>query len=112
MGQAMVGPAVPVSHRGAASRVAGMQDDLAQSLRAWRERLAPEDAGPGRSRTRTPGLRREEVALTAGISVNYLTRLEQGRMSTPSVSVIGALARALQLDPAESSHLHQLAGHA
>ncbi|PRY65888.1 helix-turn-helix protein [Glaciihabitans tibetensis] len=89
-----------------------MRNEFSQTLRAWRERLTPENAGLARTSTRTPGLRREEVAVTAGVSVNYLTRLEQGRAVTPSPSVVAALARALHLDAAETAHLHQLAGNA
>lgn len=55
------------------------------------------------------GLRREEVALLAGISVDYYTRLEKGRLKTASAPVLDAIARALQLDPAERAHLHDLA---
>jgi helix-turn-helix protein len=59
---------------------------------------------------RVPGLRREEVALLAGVSVDYYTRLERGNMSGVSESVLEALARALQLDEAERAHLFDLAG--
>lgn len=90
-----------------------MESDLATCLRAWRDRLEPADAAArGGRRRRAPGLRREEVAASAGISVNYLMRLEQGRASAPSPSVIDALGRALSLDPVETAHLHRLAGHA
>ena len=91
-----------------------MHDDLAKCLRAWRDRLDPVEAGlPSHApRRRAPGLRREEVAAQAGISVNYLMRLEQGRASTPSVSVVASLARALRLNTTEAAHLHRLAGHA
>lgn len=90
-----------------------MQDDLAKSLRGWRDRLDPIEAGlPGRASRRAPGLRREEVAAQAGISVNYLMRLEQGRATRPSPSVVSALARALRLNSTEAAHLHRLAGHA
>jgi transcriptional regulator with XRE-family HTH domain len=58
---------------------------------------------------RVPGLRREEVALLAGVSVDYYTRLERGNMSGASESVLEALARALQLDEAERAHLFDLA---
>ncbi len=86
-------------------------DDLAACLRAWRERLAPEDVGlPAAPLRRARGLRREEVAALAGISVNYLVRLEQGRAQAPSASVVGALAGALRLDPDEAEHLHRLTG--
>lgn len=89
-----------------------MADDLAQSLRAWRDRLDPADVGAPTARRRAPGLRREEVAARAGISVNYLMRLEQGRATTPSPSVVSALGRALRLNPTETAYLHRLAGHA
>jgi transcriptional regulator with XRE-family HTH domain len=63
----------------------------------------------GRSR-RAAGLRREELAELAGISVDYVVRLEQGRFTTPSAQVVAALARALQLSTAERDHLYRLAG--
>jgi transcriptional regulator with XRE-family HTH domain len=84
-------------------------DDLAATLRAWRDRLAPSEPGP---RRRTPGLRRQEVAERAGLSVGYLTRLEQGRATHPSPLVLSALARALRLSADEQQHLFRLAGHA
>jgi transcriptional regulator with XRE-family HTH domain len=88
-------------------------DDLADSLRSWRERLAPGDAGlPTQARRRAPGLRREEVAQLAGVSVNYLVRLEQGRARNPSPQVVAALARALRLTADERDHLFRLAGQA
>lgn len=85
--------------------------DLRSALRAWRDRLSPADAGisAGRGR-RAAGLRREEVAALAGISVDYITRLEQGRASSPSAQVIAALARALQLNDTERDHLYRSAG--
>jgi transcriptional regulator with XRE-family HTH domain len=87
--------------------------DLAGSLRSWRERLAPEEAGlPVQARRRAPGLRREEVAMLAGVSVGYLTRLEQGRASNPSTQVLTALGRALRLSDEEQRHLLRAAGHA
>ena len=90
-----------------------MADDLAQCLRAWRDRLDPLEAGlPRQALRRAPGLRREEVAAQAGISVNYLMRLEQGRARSPSSSVTSSLARALRLTTSEAAHLHRLAGHA
>ena len=84
-------------------------DDLAASLRAWRDRLAPSDPG---ERRRAPGLRREEVAQRAGLSVGYLTRLEQGRANNPSAQVCEALSRALHLSSDEQQTLFRLAGHA
>lgn len=83
---------------------------LARFLRSRRERLAPEAVGlRGGGRRRTPGLRREEVAALAGVSVDYLVRLEQGRDSNPSAEVLGALARVLQLGDDEARHLFALA---
>jgi transcriptional regulator with XRE-family HTH domain len=90
-----------------------VEDELAGCLRSWRERLAPADAGlPAGSQRRVLGLRREEVAQLAGVSVDYLARLEQGRASSPSVSVLASLARALRLTGDERSHLFTLAGQA
>jgi transcriptional regulator with XRE-family HTH domain len=72
---------------------------LAEFLRARRDQLQPGDVGlPDSGRRRTPGLRREEVATLAGVSIDYLVRLEQGRDTRPSPSVIAALAEALRLD--------------
>ena len=90
-----------------------MEAELGACLRAWRDRLSPEEAGlPAGRRRRAPGLRRQEVATLAGLSVEYLARLEQGRASHPSTSVIVPLARALRLSDAERDHLLVLAGHA
>ena len=90
-----------------------LQDELAGCLRSWRERLSPSDAGlPTGSQRRVAGLRREEVAQLAGVSVDYLSRLEQGRAQKPSPSVLASLARALRLSSDERSHLMRLAGHA
>jgi transcriptional regulator with XRE-family HTH domain len=87
--------------------------ELAACLRSWRDRVAPAEVGvPVGALRRAPGLRREEVAQLAGVSVDYLSRLEQGRASNPSASVLGALARALRLSDAERAHLFRLAGHA
>ena len=87
------------------------RDELGATLRAWRERLSPADVGlPAGVRRRTPGLRREEVAQLAGVSVDYLNRLEQGRGAHPSESVLGALARSLRLSAVEHDHLFHLAG--
>jgi transcriptional regulator with XRE-family HTH domain len=85
---------------------------LPTALRAWRDRLSPVDAGLTTSAggRRAPGLRREELAHLAGISVDYLTRLEQGRASAPSRQVVAALARALQLGAGERDHLYRCAG--
>ena len=85
--------------------------ELASALRQWRERLAPGDVGlVAGARRRTPGLRREEVAGLAGVSVDYLTRLEQGRGPHPSDAVLTAVSRALRLSAPEHEHLVRLAG--
>ncbi|OON80129.1 helix-turn-helix transcriptional regulator [Streptomyces tsukubensis] len=84
--------------------------ELAAFLRTRRERLDPRDAGLSvrRQARRTPGLRREEVAELAGISIDYLVRLEQARPLRPSVDVVEALARALRLAPDERTYLYDL----
>jgi transcriptional regulator with XRE-family HTH domain len=84
---------------------------LGDFLRARRELVTPEDVGLTRMDgvRRTPGLRREEVALLAGVSADYYLRLEQGRDRNPSVQVLESLARVLQLDEAGTAHLLQLA---
>jgi transcriptional regulator with XRE-family HTH domain len=85
--------------------------EFGQAVRRWRDRVSPADAGlPAGGHRRAAGLRREELALLAGISVDYITRLEQGRASHPSVQVIEALARALRLARTERAHLFHLAG--
>jgi transcriptional regulator with XRE-family HTH domain len=86
--------------------------ELADFLRRSRERLQPRDVGlPPGARRRTPGLRREEVSALAGMSADYLMRLEQARSPQPSPQLLGALARALRLDDDERDHLYVLAGH-
>ncbi|WP_392668428.1 helix-turn-helix transcriptional regulator [Streptomyces sp. LN785] len=84
--------------------------ELAAFLRTRRERLNPHDVGlPARRQARrTPGLRREEVAELAGISIDYLVRLEQARPLRPSADVVEALARALRLAPDERTYLYDL----
>lgn len=84
---------------------------LGATIRAWRERLSPSAVGlpPGRSR-RATGLRREELAERAGVSVDYVVRLEQGRATAPSAQVVASLARALRLTAQERDHLHRMAG--
>jgi transcriptional regulator with XRE-family HTH domain len=83
--------------------------EFAAFLRSRRERLTPEDVGlPPGFRRRTPGLRREEVALLAGVGSTWYTWLEQGRDVHPSAEVLLALAKALKLDPAERQHLFLL----
>ncbi|TDC16449.1 XRE family transcriptional regulator [Actinomadura bangladeshensis] len=84
---------------------------LAEFLRRRRAALSPSDVGlPETSRRRTPGLRREEVAVLAGVSSDFYARLEQARGSDPSESVVAALARALRCTPDERDHLFRLAG--
>ena len=83
--------------------------ELAGFLRSRRERLRPADVGLiDHGRRRVPGLRREELAALAGVSVAYYTRLEQGHDRSPSTSVINALADALRLDSTARQHLHLL----
>ncbi|MBY8339086.1 helix-turn-helix domain-containing protein [Streptomyces sp. KC 17012] len=87
-----------------------MGTPLGDFVRAKRDSIQPESLGlPSHGRRRSPGLRRQDLATRAGISVEYLTRLEQGRDRNPSVAVVNALADALSLDPAERSHLRYLA---
>ncbi len=79
---------------------------LGEFLRARREQLRPEDAGiTSIGHRRTPGLRREEVALLAGISTDYYLRLEQGRDRTPSIQVLEAIGRVLQLGEDQTAYL-------
>ncbi len=83
--------------------------ELREFLRGRRARLRPEDVGlPAAGRRRVPGLRREEVALLAGVSLDYYARLEQGRDLQPSDQVLAAISRALRLAEVESMHLHNL----
>lgn len=112
-----MGPAIPplvaprasvIDHDGSMSPD---ETSLGPTLRAWRDRLRAASVGLRRGAARRAvGLRREELAGLAGISVDYLVRLEQGRAGNPSVQVVAALARALQLDRAERDHLYRLAG--
>jgi transcriptional regulator with XRE-family HTH domain len=88
---------------------------LGEFLYASRARLTPADAGLAfAGRRRVPGLRREEIAMLAGVSPSYYTRLEQGQALNASAQVIDALSRAMRLSDAEREHLHRLArvGHA
>jgi transcriptional regulator with XRE-family HTH domain len=85
--------------------------ELASFLRARRERLRPADVGlPDGQRRRTPGLRRQEVAHLAGLSVDYYIRLEQGRGPRPSRQVLAALSRALMLTSDERGYLYRIGG--
>jgi transcriptional regulator with XRE-family HTH domain len=87
------------------------ENPIGEYLRARRELVRPEDVElpDAGSHRRVPGLRREEVAMLAGVSADYYVRLEQGRDQHPSVQVLDALARALQLDDYATAHLHRLA---
>ncbi|MFC8391365.1 helix-turn-helix transcriptional regulator [Streptomyces sp. NPDC057238] len=88
------------------------REELADFLRRRREAIRPADVGiTDGPRRRTAGLRREEVAMLAGMSVDYVVRLEQGRSSQPSTQLLIALARALRLSDDERDHLFHLAGH-
>ncbi|MFI6683998.1 helix-turn-helix transcriptional regulator [Streptomyces sp. NPDC050485] len=85
--------------------------EFGRAVRHWRDRVSPEAAGlPTGGHRRAAGLRREELAMLAGISVDYVTRLEQGRAANPSEQVVEALGRALRLSPAEREHLFHAAG--
>lgn len=98
---------------GTPSAVGPDGSNLGSLLRTWRARVQPADVGfrSGRDARRTPGLRREEVSWLAGVSPDYVRRLEQGR-AHPSLSVLRALARALQLSETEFELACRLAGHA
>ena len=88
------------------------RDEVREFLASRRARITPEQAGlpfRGAGRRRVPGLRREEVALLAGVSIDYYTKLERGNLSGVSDSVLDAVATALQLDEAERAHLTNLA---
>ncbi|MEV0386702.1 helix-turn-helix domain-containing protein [Nonomuraea sp. NPDC050643] len=84
---------------------------LGEFLQTRRSQLRPEDVGVATygGRRRVPGLRREELALLAGVSVSYYSRLEQGQAPNASPEVLDAPARALRLNDAERRHLHELA---
>jgi transcriptional regulator with XRE-family HTH domain len=87
--------------------------EFGRTVRRWRDRVQPTAVGVRvGGRRRAAGLRREELAGLAGISVDYLTRLEQGRATSPSVQVVEALARALRVSDAERDLIFRLAGHA
>ncbi|SEP53908.1 Helix-turn-helix domain-containing protein [Amycolatopsis saalfeldensis] len=85
--------------------------ELGEFLRAQRARLTPGDIGmPSHGPRRVAGLRREEVAVLAGVSADYYARLEQGRERNPSSPVLDAIGRALRLDPDALGHAYRLAG--
>ncbi|MFG1685229.1 helix-turn-helix domain-containing protein [Nonomuraea sp. NPDC049269] len=86
------------------------ETELGAFLRAHREAVPPAAVGlPNGNRRRTPGLRRAELATLAGVSVEYLTRLEQGRDRSPSAQILAALSETLGLSRDERIHLHRLA---
>src|SRR6478736_10078375 len=90
---------------------AARSPEFGRMVRRSRDRVAPESVGvPVGRRRRAAGLRREELANLAGISADYLTRLEQGRATAPSPQVVEALARALRLSDPERVMLYELAG--
>jgi hypothetical protein len=108
MGKALVN----YEPKNGAARRAGerRRAELGEFLKARRARLSPDDFGmPAGSRRRTPGLRREEVALLAGVGVTWYTWLEQGRQINASTQVLDAVARTLRLDRVEREHLYRLA---
>jgi transcriptional regulator with XRE-family HTH domain len=108
--QVMTEPPTPTRDRRSLESVDN-RDDVRQFLATRRGRITPQQAGlptHGANR-RVPGLRREEVAVLAGVSIDYYTRLERGNLSGVSDSVLEAIARALQLDDAERGHLFDLA---
>jgi len=85
-------------------------DQLGEFVRARRARVSPQLVGlDGGARRRVPGLRREELAQLAHVSIDYVVRLEQGRIARPSPDILAALARGLLLDPVERRHLFRLA---
>ena len=86
------------------------RNDIREFLATRRARITPQQAGlASYGRRRVPGLRREEVAVLAGVSTDYYAQLERGNLTGVSDSVLDAIARALQLDDAEQAHLHDLA---
>ena len=89
------------------------RDEARDFLSSRRARITPEQAGVETfgTRRRVTGLRREEVARLAGVSIDYYTRLERGNLQGVSDSVLDAIGRALQLDPAEQEHLRDLSQH-
>ncbi|MFE9813292.1 helix-turn-helix transcriptional regulator [Streptomyces sp. NPDC005548] len=89
---------------------AANRPELSAFLRVMRSRVRPEDVGlPEIGRRRTPGLRRQEVAQLAAVSIDWYIRLEQGRVGVPGTAVLDAVAQALKLSEAERHHLHLIA---
>ncbi|MGB2921251.1 MAG: helix-turn-helix transcriptional regulator [Mycobacterium sp.] len=108
------GSRVPVSPSRIGDNGRMDRDALAEFLRLRRESMTPAEVGlsDGVRHRRTAGLRREEVAQLAAMSVDYYCRLEQSRSAQPSTQMVRSLARALRLTDDETAHLHRLAGHA
>ena len=111
-----IGPAVPGSGEttctvGARGSVDEMETTIGEFLRSRRDRITPGEVGLPRGATgrRVPGLRREEVALLAGVSPDYYIRLEQGRTAHVSDQVLDAVANALSFSDVETEHLRNLA---
>ncbi|WP_354644394.1 helix-turn-helix domain-containing protein [Kitasatospora camelliae] len=104
----------PAEDPAPAPRLDGHRDNpVGEYLRARREQVTPDRVGlPRVGHRRVSGLRREEVALLAGVSTDYYTRLEQGRERNPSAQLLNAVARALHLDEEAAAHLAQLAAPA
>ena len=102
-------PRLPTHDR---ARMKDMEaSEFGNLVHRWRDRLGPGDVGlTGGLRRRAPGLRREELAQLAGLSVDYIVRLERGRATRPSAQVVSSLARALQLSRAERDALFISAG--
>ncbi|WP_225978690.1 helix-turn-helix transcriptional regulator [Gandjariella thermophila] len=99
------------SHGTSAAQRIRLRDELRHFLQTRRARLTPEEVGlPSGGRRRTPGLRREEVAVLAGVGASWYTWLEQGRDIKVSDSVLDAVSRALRLDEHERAYLYRLAG--
>ncbi|MTD55867.1 helix-turn-helix domain-containing protein [Amycolatopsis pithecellobii] len=87
-----------------------MTSEFGALLRGWRDSTSPASVGAIETARRSPGLRREELAGLAGLSVDYLVQLEQGRAVRPSAHVVSALCRALRLSGDDAALLHQAAG--
>jgi transcriptional regulator with XRE-family HTH domain len=101
------------TRRSAGSASTRNRAELAGFLRVKRAQVTPQDAGlPATGRRRTPGLRRQEVAQLAGMSIDYYIRLEQGRGPRPSRQVLSALARSLMLTADERDYMFRMAGEA
>lgn len=111
--QGVTGPLSSVPDRISREQTGGVseQTELGRFLRARRSRIRPDDVGlpTGTGYRRTPGLRREELATLAGVSIDYYTRLERGKETRPSPAVVDALANALRLDDEEHGYLRELA---